>query len=147
MNQWTIRFDGGIRGGNPGGIPTYGVEIKDGNGTVLHTMSGIVHTEHLTNNVAEWSALRNALAIAWMNRTEFTMLVIIGDSELVIKQLTGEYSVNADHLKPLHQSCQQILHKLIDHTIELHWNRREKNEEADALAEQAHKVYKYTGGE
>lgn len=142
MTQWTAEFDGGIRGGNPGGIPTYGVTFYDAYRT-LHEVYGTV-TGDLppTNNVAEWSAMKVLLAHAWLWRECWDKLVIKGDSQLVIRQLSGEYQVNSEHLKPIYTKCRGIYGALMDQQeIELVWNRRAHNMRADKLAGQAYTLH------
>lgn len=143
MVTWVGQFDGGIRGGNPGGLPTYGVSFtwKD---RIIHEIAGVV-TEDLppTNNVAEWVAMKVLLITAYMFRENWGRLIVRGDSQLVIRQITGEYCVNSDHLKPMHSSCLLIYEKLrhYGNIVEFKWNRREKNKRADELARGAFDLY------
>jgi ribonuclease HI len=140
---WVGQFDGGIRGGNPGGLPTYGVSFtwKD---QIIHEIYGVVTADlPATNNVAEWTGMKVLLMTAWMFRHDWGKLIVCGDSQLVIKQLTGEYQVNSDHLKPIHGACIRIYEGLRHggNTVEFKWNRRDKNERADELAGRAYDEY------
>ncbi len=74
--------------------------------------------DSVTNNVAEYSAVINALVIAKDGD------IISSDSQVVIYQLTGKYTCKADHLKPL----QKIgLHLLSMKNVRLMWEPRNKN--------------------
>ena len=72
----------------------------------------------VTNNVAEYSAVLNALIIAQDGD------IVISDSQLVIYQLQGKYKCKASHLKPLYEAGVKIL---IDKNIKLKWVPREEN--------------------
>lgn len=124
----TTYTDGGARG-NPGpaGI---GVVIKEGDKTLEEFGAYIGHA---TNNQAEYSAL-----LAGMERARKhtdTELHCVLDSELVVKQLNGEYKVKSDHLKKLvHQVKAQEQHfrrVSYEHTL------RAGNKRADELVNEA----------
>lgn len=86
-----------------------------------------------TNNVAEYRAL-----IAGINRAAelgATELELIGDSELVVRQVRGEYKVKNPGIKPLHAEVIEALDRFESWSIE--HVRREENAEADALVNQA----------
>lgn len=141
MRIWTANFDGGIRGGNPGGLPSYGIVIADEVGIVLE-LSGVLPSAKKTNNVAEWEAMRMTLVNCWALQHQWDELIVVGDSQLVIKQLNGEYAVNADHLKDIHNICTGILKKMrIVKEVVVEWSGRETNERADELAGKAYERY------
>jgi len=141
-----LYFDGGIRGGNPGGLPTYGVRILNGHGQIIHTIYGVSQSKILTNNVAEWEAVKNALLFLWSYRNDFKTLDIRGDSQLVIRQLTGEYEVNAEHLKPIYIFCKRLIKNFQSANIyvTMNWYGRDYNQSADKLAEEAYHTYMET---
>jgi len=119
-------IDGGARG-NPGPAG-YGVVITDQSGHkvgALHEYLG-----HQTNNYAEYSGLLAALAYALAHGP--LALKVVGDSELLVKQIRGEYKVKSPSLMELYQRAQQMIGKLewfsIQHTL------RGGNREADRLA-------------
>src|SRR5438874_5776619 len=122
----TLQFDGGSRG-NPGpaGI---GVVLAAEDGTPLVTLGRFIG--RATNNVAEYKALITALEKA--RELGATRIVIRGDSELIIKQMRGEYRVKHPDMKPLHEEAQHLLHQFDEAKIE--HNLRHKNELADKLA-------------
>lgn len=123
---FTLEFDGGSRG-NPGpaGI---GVVVRAADGTPLITLGRSIG--RATNNVAEYRALITALEQA--KTLNAKSILIRGDSELIIKQMRGEYRVKNTDLKELYDEAQFLLHQF-DHAKFEH-NLRHKNELADRLA-------------
>jgi ribonuclease HI len=122
----TLQFDGGARG-NPGpaGI---GVVIRAADGTPLVTLGRYIG--NATNNIAEYRALITSLEEA--RKLGARKIVIQGDSELVIKQMKGEYRVKHPNMKRLFEDAQHLLHQFDEARIE-HNNLRDKNELADKL--------------
>jgi ribonuclease HI len=122
----TLEFDGGSRG-NPGpaGI---GVVVRAKDGTPLVTLGRFIG--RATNNVAEYRALITAMEQA--KALGARNVVIRGDSELIIKQMLGQYRVKHPDMKVLYDEAQDLIHQFDDAQI-LH-NLRHKNELADKLA-------------
>ncbi len=122
----TAYIDGGSRG-NPGPAG-YGVQILDDGGAVIAELHGsLVHT---TNNVAEYTGLLAALA--WAVDHGHTALHIRSDSELLVRQLRGEYRVKHPGLQPLFQQARGLIGRIGRVTFE--HVRRELNTQADRLA-------------
>ena len=117
-------IDGGSRG-NPGeaGIGVY--------------VPGVVRiAEYLgtgTNNFAEYSALITALRFAVFSRCE--ELQVFADSELVVKQIKGEYQVRNEGIRPLYTAALRWIALIPNFSIA--HVRRENNKEADKLANRA----------
>jgi ribonuclease HI len=122
----TLEFDGGSRG-NPGpaGI---GVVVRAADGTPLATLGRFIGT--CTNNVAEYRALITVMQEA--KRLGGRKIVIRGDSELIIKQMRGEYRVKHPDMKVLYEEAQDLIREFDSATIT--HNLRHKNELADKLA-------------
>lgn len=122
----TLEFDGGSRG-NPGpaGI---GIVLRAADATTLVTLGRFIG--RATNNVAEYRALITALEEA--KKLGARKIIIRGDSELVIKQIRGEYRVKNAGLKQLYDEAQHLLHQF-DHA-KIEHNLRDKNTLADKLA-------------
>ena len=121
--------DGGSRG-NPGeaGI---GVHIEDENGEVLRELSQFIGIQ--TNNIAEYKALGRGLEAALdMGITEISCLL---DSELVVKQIKGEYKVKNEGIIPMYNMIMPLTKKF--QRFEIQHIRRELNKKADALANKA----------
>src|SRR5438067_11144917 len=91
-----INVDGGARG-NPGPA-AIGVVVSDADGDVIDELAEPIGTA--TNNVAEYRALLRG--IEWARGLGADELEIVGDSELVARQLTGAYKVKHPSMKPLH---------------------------------------------
>jgi ribonuclease HI len=84
-----------------------------------------------TNNVAEYVAA--IAALEWLYRQGYAgPVVLVGDSQLVLRQLTGEYEVRADHLQPYHARLVQLLGTFRAH--EARWVPRGENVRADELS-------------
>jgi ribonuclease HI len=122
---WT---DGAARG-NPGpaGI---GAVLKSPSGEVLYT--GSEYLGHTTNNVAEYKAV--LLGLAGALEKGIRHVEVRADSELLIKQLRGEYRVKNAGLKPLYEEARKLIARF--GSVKLTHIRRELNAEADRLANQ-----------
>lgn len=123
-----LYVDGAARG-NPGPA-AIGWVILDADGIVEE---GSEYIGTATNNEAEYAALERGLEMA--SRIGFDQLEIHSDSELVVKQLTGEYSVDAPHLKERRVSVYEQLERFDKWSITA--VPREVNERADRLANEA----------
>jgi ribonuclease HI len=86
-----------------------------------------------TNNVAEYQAMIEALEVARREGAREVSLHL--DSELVVKQLLGEYRVKNEGLKPFFQKASELLGSF--DSYEIRHVRREENREADSLAKRA----------
>ncbi|BDR91035.1 ribonuclease HI [Vulcanisaeta souniana] len=135
-----VYFDGACEPRNPGGVGTYGFVVYGGNGNVVHEDYGIAcePSPNCTNNVAEYTGLIRALE--WLVGHGFSnsRLIVHGDSQLVIRQLMGVYSVRAEHLKPLHNKALELLRNF---DAKLEWVPREENARADELSKKAYIEY------
>jgi ribonuclease HI len=128
--NWITAFcDGGSRG-NPGPAG-YGVYIQDENGAKVAELSEFLGKK--TNNFAEYSGLLAALEYAIANAHD--RLKVVADSELMVKQIKGQYRVNSPELRPLYDEAKRRIAKLdsfqIQHVL------RGKNANADRLANAA----------
>ena len=122
----TAYIDGGSRG-NPGPAG-YGVHIVEDDGSVVEELHESVGTA--TNNVAEYRGLLAALA--WAIDRGLTTLHVRSDSELLVKQLRGEYRVKNPNLQPLYADACGLVRRIGRVTFE--HVRREFNKDADRLA-------------
>jgi len=119
-------IDGGARG-NPGPAG-YGVRIESPEGTVLEELHGALGIA--TNNVAEYNGLLAALQ--WAVERGERRLHIRADSELLVKQMRGEYRVKNAGLQPLYVRARLLAAQLDD--VKFEHVRREFNKEADRLS-------------
>ena len=121
-------IDGGSRG-NPGPAG-YGVRVEQPDGTIVEIKEFL---GTCTNNVAEYSGLLAALR--WAAEHGVSQLRIRSDSELLIKQMRGEYRVKNPGLQPLYEEARALARTIGRVTFE--HVRRESNTEADRLANEA----------
>jgi ribonuclease HI len=119
-------IDGGARG-NPGPAG-YGVRIQSADGTVLDELHGALGIA--TNNVAEYNGLLAALR--WALENNVSRVQIRADSELLVKQMRGEYKVKNPGLQPLYVRARLLVAELDD--VRFEHVRREFNAEADRLS-------------
>ena len=126
---WILNTDGAARG-NPG---------PAGAGAVLRNAAGEIVAEIgkplgvATNNEAEYMGLIVGLEAALEKNCQHIKIRL--DSELVVRQIKGEYRVKNERLKPLYDRAMGLLHQFSGYDI-FHV-RRAENAEADALAARA----------
>ncbi len=125
-----LHIDGGARG-NPGPAAA-GVTLSDA-ATGKAVFEAGFFLGHTTNNVAEYQGLIRGLTAA----VEFApaKVEIYADSQLMVRQVLGQYKVKAPHLKPLVLEAKALLDTLAEWSFEHVY--RDANKRADALANQA----------
>jgi ribonuclease HI len=123
-----LAYTDGAARGNPGesGI---GVIFKDEKGAIVTKLCGYIG--EATNNVAEYQALIACLKKA--PKMKCSRLVVHSDSELMVRQLLGEYKVKDPKMKLMFQKVQRLLAKA-PFEFEIRHVGRELNKEADQLA-------------
>jgi ribonuclease HI len=119
--------DGASRG-NPGESGV-GIVLKDELGNVIASHYGYIGKA--TNNIAEYTALATCLKL--VQTTECSRLVVHSDSELMVRQLNGQYKVKDAGLKKHFRHIQNIL-GTSPFQFKIRHIPREKNQEADELA-------------
>ena len=124
-----IHIDGASRG-NPGEAG-FGIHVADANGREQAALYG--YLGHATNNVAEYQALIHALRYALAQGAR--RVSVYSDSELVVRQVEGRYKVKHKDMVPLHRDAVSLLRRF-DNARVTHV-RREQNQDADRLANQA----------
>lgn len=126
---YQANVDGGSRG-NPGPA-AYGVVVRNPKGEIVAKLKKYIGQN--TNNVAEYFGLIAALDYAQTH--EIRALRVESDSELLVKQMRGQYKVKSEDLRPLFERAKKMSQTFesfrIDHVY------REQNREADALVNQA----------
>lgn len=135
-----VYTDGSITGGAWGKKDEKGTTPHGWSGWVIKREDGIVIQHHsldlgakkyMSGNVAEYMALRSALA--WLVENKITMpLEIFADSQLIIHQMDGSYHVHDGNLKILHDECAKLAYNFP--SVNYNWIRREQNKEADVLS-------------
>jgi ribonuclease H / adenosylcobalamin/alpha-ribazole phosphatase len=125
----TLWTDGGARG-NPGPA-AYGYVLEAEDGTVLAAHGEAIGTA--TNNVAEYRALVAGLEKAVELGVD--ELEVVSDSELLVKQMRGEYKVKNETLRGLREQASDLANRL--GSVRYTAVRREHNELADRLVNEA----------
>lgn len=130
-----VHFDGACEPPKGGGVATFGYRIEGAG--YLREECGLAvrpYSEHATNNVAEYVAATRALE--WLVDQRYSGdVVLLGDSQLVIRQMLGEYRVRAVHLRAYQERLREVAHRF--RRVEFRWVPREENQRADALSKQA----------
>src|SRR5215475_13167422 len=127
MGPFVAYVDGGShRSPGPSGI---GVVITKPDGEMVRIAKWIGHHD---NNVAEYAALLEALQFAV--ELKASALLVYTDSEIVVKQMTGEYACRSPRLYSLHWTCRKLARSL---EFSIFHIEREHNGEANQLAHYA----------
>jgi ribonuclease HI len=129
VSHVTVNVDGGARG-NPGPA-AIGVVARDGEGRVLEEVGETIG--EATNNVAEYRALLRGIELAKAHGA--SDLELIGDSELVVRQVEGRYKVKNAGMKELYEEAKRALRGFDSWSIR--HVRRESNSDADRLVNEA----------
>ncbi|HEU4738884.1 MAG TPA: ribonuclease HI family protein [Solirubrobacterales bacterium] len=129
MSRAIVNVDGGARG-NPGPA-AIGVVVRDGGGTVLEEVGEKIG--EATNNVAEYRALLRGIELAAAHGV--SELELVGDSELVVRQVEGRYKVKNAGMKELHAEVKKALADFDSWSIR--HVRRAENADADRLVNEA----------
>jgi ribonuclease HI len=127
MSGLVAYVDGGSHGSpGPSGI---GVVIEKPDGELVRIAKWIGHQD---NNVAEYAALLEALQFAL--QVNATALHVFTDSELVVKQMTGQYACRSPRLYSLNWTCRKLARSL---DFAIAHIPRHRNQEANRLANDA----------
>jgi ribonuclease HI len=129
MGRLTVNVDGGARG-NPGPA-AIGVVVRNDDGAVVEQVGETIGKT--TNNVAEYRALLRGLELATAHGADEVEL--IGDSELVVRQIEGRYKVKHADMKELHAQAKAMLANFDSWSIR--HVKRGQNADADALVNEA----------
>lgn len=138
----SVWFDGGCKPHSPGGHGIYGYVIKQDGETIAEEPGYIGRNSDMTNNVAEYTALIEAVSKLLKMDIDPDHVHIHGDSELIINQVKGDYNIYSERLRPLYVTAQTLLEKF-DTPVQFQWIPREHNEQADELAAQAYRDHAY----
>jgi ribonuclease HI len=129
MTKVIVHVDGGARG-NPGPAAAASV-VSTPAGEVLDEASELLGT--VTNNVAEYRAL--LLGLARARALGADEVEVVNDSELIAKQVQGQYKVKHEAMKPLYRQAMSALKEFEGWSIRS--VPRAQNADADALVNQA----------
>ena len=127
--QITVYTDGGSRG-NPGPAAA-GFILADPNGNQIQSKA--LFLGQTTNNVAEYTAVIKALEVA--RQIGAKRLTVFSDSELLVKQINGQYKVKSEQIRPLFRQAVDLINEFEDCKVK--HVTRDKNKQADELVNQA----------
>lgn len=130
-----VHFDGACEPPKGGGIATWAFTIQ-GEG-LDHEEMGLAappFSPQSTNNVAEYTGAIKGLEFL-TNKRYRGAVHLVGDSQLVIRQSTGEYRVKKEHLEPLHRRLKELERGFAK--VQFVWVPREQNQRADELTKRA----------
>lgn len=133
-------FDGLAEPQNPG-VACYGFVVLDEGGEVIGEGKGLAGEPFRpgsTNNRAEYVGLIEGLKWVVLTCPEAN-LVVNGDSQLVIRQMRGEYAVRSPNLVSLHGEARALARRV--GRVRFEWIPRKENELADARSVQAYEEY------
>jgi ribonuclease HI len=126
--ELTIYTDGASRN-NPGEAGAGAYIMRDGR--PLERLSRYLGTT--TNNIAEYTAA--IMGLEYAVQTGARRVKLLADSELLVKQINGQYKVKNEGLKPLHARVKELIARI--DSVEVQYIPRAQNKEADALANKA----------
>ncbi len=130
-----IFFDGLCAPINPGGVATYGFVVYRA-GKKLREGQGVVgEGKGMTNNVAEYNGILHAVDFVLKSYPGEKDITIRGDSQLVARQMAGEYKLISETAR---KYVPIIRHMLEGRNVKFQWIPREENSEADSLTKKAY---------
>jgi ribonuclease HI len=134
----TAYFDGLCYPKNPCGVAAYGYLIYR-DGEIIHRgFRAVGEGKGMTNNVAEYEGLK--AAAMWLHDNGIEEKILIkGDSQLVMKQMKGEWQVSSATSKKYVPEIKLLLQGM---DVTFQWVPREKNEEADKLSRVAYERFR-----
>lgn len=127
-DTWIVYTDGACRG-NPG-LASAGVFVKSPDGKEYSFKQFLGHQ---TNNYAEYQAM--ILALQELRKLQVNRVLIRADSQLMVRQMLGEYKVKHEAIKPLFAEA-KALQKQFE-SVKFEHVPREQNKQADQLANEA----------
>jgi len=136
VERAVVHFDGACQTVGGRRVAGYGFTVE-ADGRLWHEEFGLAVPpghDRATNNVAEYVAAIRPLE--WLLALPYTGPVeVVGDSQLVVRQMTGEYRVREAHLAPYHERLAQLAARFA--RVDFRWVRREENVRADELSKRA----------
>lgn len=133
-----IYCDGACEPVNPGGVATFGW-VAYWKGQERKRACGVVcEGDGATNNVAEYSALIEALQYL-SNKGYQGAVTVRSDSQLIVNQLAGKWGVKSPSILPYYQHAKSLASKF--QQVQYEWIPREQNTKADELSKQAYHDY------
>lgn len=144
MTTLALYCDGLCEPSNPNGYACWAWLAKWNGETIRSAHGCLGHGADMSNNLAEYESVLQALRYTagrlGLLAARGVSVRLHSDSQLTIRQITGEYRVNAPHLLGLWHEAIDLAAQIRDAGVPLEfvWIRRELNAEADALTRQAY---------
>jgi ribonuclease HI len=133
----TVYFDGLCYPRNPCGVAAYGYLVYRDGALIHRGFRAVGEGKGMTNNVAEYEGLMGAAQ--WLKDEGIEEKIVIkGDSQLVIRQMKGEWKINSATSKKYVPAIRRLLE---GKDVSFSWVPREENEEADKLSRVAYDGY------
>jgi ribonuclease HI len=133
----TVYFDGLCYPKKPGGVAAYGYPIYRDEELIHKGFGAVGEGRGMTNNVAEFEGLKAALQ--WINDNGIDdKIVIRGDSQLVIKQMKGDWQIKSGTSKRYVPEIRELME---DRDVSFAWIPRAENEMADKLSRVVYERY------
>lgn len=133
MSRRFVVYSDGASRGNPGPASIGAVIYLDASAGLEEVASISEPIGHQTNNVAEYRAVIAGLEL--VERLDPDEVTVRADSQLLVRQLAGEYRVKAPNLKPLYSQVRRLVDRL--GMVRFEHVPRESNTVADGLANEA----------
>lgn len=132
MTKWTAWFDGAL----PDGVPMCGGVIRSDVLNIDNTTKVSLLNNERTTNVAEYGGLVHVLETVSLNAKPGDEVLVQGDSQLVVRQMSGEYRLKKLHLKPYLEKAKRLIFEMAQKgiSVKIAWIPREQNREADRLS-------------
>ncbi len=138
-NVLEIHADGASRGQGKDRVASFGFVVESNGETLEEKYSILDEGEDATNNYAEYKAV--ILALQWVKESDIKpdKIDVKSDSQLIIRQINGEWSVKSGNLRELYKTARDLVEHFqdMDVTITLEHVPREENERADELSQLA----------
>ncbi len=131
-NDITVYFDGSCFPNNPCGNMGFGYVVKQGKKNITEGFGGEDAHPDNSNNVAEYTALNQALAFLVLNGLSERHIFVMGDSKLVINQMIGEWRIKEGRYVKIAKETVALASYFPN--IFFKWIPRELNQEADDLS-------------
>jgi ribonuclease HI len=130
-------FDGSCTPYNPGGYGGWGIVLKNSDNELIHKDGGKLEKgPHMSNNVAEYFAVADLLELIGTVAAKGWSVLIRGDSNLVINQMSGKWKVKKGmYLEQFHRAQKELMKlQKMGIAVTFEWVPREQNQEADELS-------------
>src|SRR3989442_15433552 len=109
MRTIVVNIDGLCEPVNPGGTATFGFVIRDDSGSILTSKSGVVGKgPAMSNNVAEYAALCEALEFLLKKNRENSSIEVRGDSALVMNQMSDKWKFRKGLYREKYQEAPRL---------------------------------------